>query len=156
MSGGTTPPRVLSPLRLFATFCVLAPTVAVIAVPTYDSATPKLGGFPFFYWYQLLWVVLTGILMVAAYFAIRTDERQRRPFRTTSGPAPALPAPTASPEAAPSSGTATATGTGTGTHPGTGPDGADPGESPDPGESTESDESGESGESTDQDGEAGA
>jgi hypothetical protein len=84
MSGGTTPPRVLSPLRLFATFCVLAPTVAVIAVPTYDSATPKLGGFPFFYWYQLLWVVLTGVLMVAAYFAIRTDERHRKAFRTAS------------------------------------------------------------------------
>ena len=54
--GGPAPPRVLSPLRLFATFCVVAPTVAVIAVPTYDSATPKLGGFPFFYWYQLLLV----------------------------------------------------------------------------------------------------
>jgi hypothetical protein len=92
---------VLSPLRLFATFCVLAPTVAVIAVPTYDSATPKLGGFPFFYWYQLLWVVLTGILMVAAYFAIRTDERQRKSFRTASGPPLPVPAPTASPEAAP-------------------------------------------------------
>lgn len=101
MSGGTTPPRVLSPLRLFATFCVLAPTVAVIAVPTYDSATPKLGGFPFFYWYQLLWVVLTGVLMVAAYFAIRTDERQRKSFRTASGPELSLPAPTASPETAP-------------------------------------------------------
>ena len=91
MSGGTTPPRVLSPLRLFATFCVLAPTVAVIAVPTYDSATPKLGGFPFFYWYQLIWVVLTGLLMVAAYFAIRTDERRRKPFRpataSVAGPA---------------------------------------------------------------------
>ena len=112
MSGGTTPPRVLSPLRLFATFCVLAPTVAVIAVPTYDSATPKLGGFPFFYWYQLLWVVLTGILMVAAYFAIRTDERQRKSFRTASGPALSLPAPTTSPDAASGGGT--------------GADGADP------------------------------
>ena len=124
MSGGTTPPRVLSPLRLFATFCVLAPTVAVIAVPTYDSATPKLGGFPFFYWYQLLWVVLTGILMVAAYFAIRTDERQRKSFRTASGPVLTLPAPTTSPETAPDPGS--------GTHPGAGADGADPGEPTDP------------------------
>jgi hypothetical protein len=103
---------VLSPLRLFATFCVLAPTVAVIAVPTYDSATPKLGGFPFFYWYQLLLVVLTGILMVAAYFAIRTDERQRRAFRTASGPAAPVPAPAASPDAAPEPGDG---GRGTGT-----------------------------------------
>jgi len=98
MSGGTTPPRVLSPLRLFATFCVLAPTVAVVAVPTYDSATPKLGGFPFFYWYQLIWVVLTGVLMVAAYFAIRTDERHRKALRAAApDPAP-IPGPAAPPE----------------------------------------------------------
>lgn len=95
MPEGTTPPRVLSPLRLFATFCVLAPTVAVIAVPTYDSATPTLGGFPFFYWYQLIWVVLTGVLMVAAYFAIRTDERHRKALRFASGSAPASAAASA-------------------------------------------------------------
>jgi hypothetical protein len=84
MSGGSTPPRALSPLRLFSTFCVLAPTVGVIAVPAYDSATPKLGGFPFFYWYQLMWVALTGVLMVAAYFAIRTDERRRKAFHAAA------------------------------------------------------------------------
>jgi hypothetical protein len=91
MSGGTTPSKplsTLSPLRLFATLCVLAPTVAVIAVPTYNSSTPKLGGFPFFYWYQLLLVVLTGVLMVAAYFAIRTDERRRKAYRAAASAAP--------------------------------------------------------------------
>jgi hypothetical protein len=87
MSGGTTPSKPLSPLsplRLFATFCVLAPTVAVIAVPTYNSNTPRLGGFPFFYWYQLLWVVLTGVLMVAAYFAIKADEQRRKAYRAAT------------------------------------------------------------------------
>jgi hypothetical protein len=77
----------LSPLRLFATFCVLAPTVAVIAVPTYNSSTPKLGGFPFYYWYQLLWVVLTGVLMVAAYWAIKIDEGHRKRFRAATAQA---------------------------------------------------------------------
>jgi Protein of unknown function (DUF3311) len=71
----------ITPLRLFAAFCVLAPTIAVIAVPTYNSATPKLGGFPFFYWYQLLLVVATGILMVAAYWAMKIDARRRKQFR---------------------------------------------------------------------------
>ena len=92
MSGGTTPYRVISPLRLFATFCVLAPMVAVIAVPTYNSATPKLGGFPFYYWYQLLWVVITGVLMVAAFWAIKLDEGKRRQARAAAGPeSPAAP-----------------------------------------------------------------
>ena len=88
MSGGTTPSKpssTVTPLRLFATFCVLAPTVAVIAVPTYNSDTPKLGGFPFFYWYQLLWVVLTGVLMVAAYWAIKIDGRRRKTHFAAAG-----------------------------------------------------------------------
>jgi len=80
MAGGSSPPGTITALRLFAAFCVLAPTVAVIAVPTYNSATPKLGGFPFFYWYQLMLVVLTGILMVAAYWAMKIDERRRKQF----------------------------------------------------------------------------
>ena len=83
MSGAPTPPKTITPLRLFATLCVLAPIAAVIAVPTYNSATPKLGGFPFFYWYQLLLVVLTGILMVAAYWAVKVDEGRRKRFRAT-------------------------------------------------------------------------
>ena len=84
MSGASTPPGTITPLRLFATLCVLAPTVAVIAVPTYNSATPKLGGFPFFYWYQLLLVVSTGILMVAAFWAIKIDEGRRKRFKAAA------------------------------------------------------------------------
>jgi Na+/pantothenate symporter len=75
----------ITPLRLFATFCVLAPMVAVIAVPTYNSATPRLGGFPFFYWYQLVWVLITGVLMVAAFWAIKVDGNRRRQFRDGAG-----------------------------------------------------------------------
>jgi hypothetical protein len=67
--------------------------VAVIAVPTYNSATPKLGGFPFYYWYQLLWVVITGVLMVAGYWAIKLDEGKRRAARAAAGAAPAAAGP---------------------------------------------------------------
>ena len=81
MPGGPNPPKTITPLRLFATLCVLAPMVAVIAVPTYNSATPRWGGFPFFYWYQLIWVLITGVFMVAAYWAIKVDENRRKRFR---------------------------------------------------------------------------
>jgi hypothetical protein len=27
-----------------------------------------VAGFPFFYWYQLLWIVLTGIITAIVYF----------------------------------------------------------------------------------------
>jgi hypothetical protein len=33
----------------------------------YVRATPALLGFPFFYWYQLAWVVLTSLLLYAVY-----------------------------------------------------------------------------------------
>ena len=81
MSVGPNPPKMITPLRLFATFCVLAPMVGVIAVPTYNSTTPRLGGFPFFYWYQLIWVLITGVLMVAAFWAIKVDGNRRKQFR---------------------------------------------------------------------------
>ena len=35
---------------------LLIPFVAVLWVPFYNRAEPSLAGFPFFYWYQLLWV----------------------------------------------------------------------------------------------------
>ena len=84
MSGAPTTPKTITPLRLLATLCVLAPTAAVIAVPTYNSATPKLGGFPFFYWYQLLLVIVTALLMVAAYWAIKIDEGRRKRFKAAA------------------------------------------------------------------------
>jgi hypothetical protein len=33
----------------------------------YDSELPALFGFPFFYWYQLLWVPLTALLIWIVY-----------------------------------------------------------------------------------------
>ena len=42
-----------------------------LAVPVYARSTPALGSFPFFYWYQLLWVPVVGILSGIAYLIIR-------------------------------------------------------------------------------------
>jgi len=37
--------------------------------PFYNSVEPTLGGVPFFYWYQLLWVIIGAILTAIVYFA---------------------------------------------------------------------------------------
>jgi hypothetical protein len=37
---------------------LLVPVLAVLAVPMFNRAAPTLWGFPFFYWYQMLWVIL--------------------------------------------------------------------------------------------------
>lgn len=36
------------------------PLVATLIPPIYARTQPELFGFPFFYWYQLLWVLLAS------------------------------------------------------------------------------------------------
>ena len=50
---------------------LLIPYVAVLWVPFYNSATPSLFGFPFFYAYQMAWVVISSILVGIVYVATR-------------------------------------------------------------------------------------
>ena len=38
----------------------------------YARATPTLFGFPFFYWYQFAWVVLTSLLLYAVYRRLKS------------------------------------------------------------------------------------
>ena len=50
---------------------LLAPFVALLWVPSYASREPELFGFPFFYWYQFLWVIITSGIVAAVYLAGR-------------------------------------------------------------------------------------
>jgi uncharacterized integral membrane protein len=49
---------------LLALFCVL-----VLCVPLYNRAEPRLIGLPFFYWFQLLLVLIGAALTGIIYFA---------------------------------------------------------------------------------------
>lgn len=46
---------------------LLIPFIAVLWVPFYDRAEPSVAGFPFFYWYQLLWVILSVAVIGVVY-----------------------------------------------------------------------------------------
>ena len=46
--------------------------VAVLFPSFYNSIEPQWAGIPFFYWYQMLWVIIGAILTAIVYFA--TDE----------------------------------------------------------------------------------
>jgi cell division protein FtsW (lipid II flippase) len=48
---------------------LLVPIVAMIWVPSYNHAAPAIGGVPFFYWYQLLWIVIGAVLTLVVYLA---------------------------------------------------------------------------------------
>lgn len=43
------------------------PVIALLLVPTYSRQKPYLLGFPFFYWYQLLWMFLEALMVYVAY-----------------------------------------------------------------------------------------
>ncbi|GER89273.1 hypothetical protein KDW_34350 [Dictyobacter vulcani] len=36
--------------------------------PFYNSLQPPLLGMPFFYWYQMLWIIITSIITAFVYF----------------------------------------------------------------------------------------
>jgi hypothetical protein len=46
--------------------------VAVLWPPFYNKMDPSWIGIPFFYWYQLLWIIIGAILTAIVYFA--TDD----------------------------------------------------------------------------------
>jgi hypothetical protein len=52
-----------------------ASLVGTLWVPFYNHTSPALGGFPFFYWYQLMWVPIVAILSAAAYLLSRLTHR---------------------------------------------------------------------------------
>jgi Protein of unknown function (DUF3311) len=52
-----------------------ASLVGTLWVPFYNHTSPTLGGFPFFYWYQLMWVPIVAILSFAAYLLSRLTRR---------------------------------------------------------------------------------
>ncbi|MBC5825001.1 MAG: DUF3311 domain-containing protein [Candidatus Eremiobacteraeota bacterium] len=47
------------------------PFIATLWPPLYASATPAWHGIPFFYWYQLLWVILGAVIVALVYFVSR-------------------------------------------------------------------------------------
>jgi hypothetical protein len=62
-----TPPK---PKRLSAwNLLLFLPALALIFPGLYARATPELLGIPFFYWYQLGWIILTGIITAIVYLA---------------------------------------------------------------------------------------
>ena len=51
---------------------LLIPYVAMLWVPSYNRVEPMLAGIPFFYWYQMLWILLGVAVLIPVYFV---DER---------------------------------------------------------------------------------
>ncbi len=51
---------------------LLLPYVAVLWVPFYNAVEPSAFGIPFFYLYQVAWVVISSVLVGIVYLATHT------------------------------------------------------------------------------------
>jgi hypothetical protein len=69
------------------------PFLGLLYPPLYATENPELFGFPFFYWYQFVWVPVTAGLTYLVYRKTRPPERPaRRPTGRFQRTEPGLPA----------------------------------------------------------------
>ncbi len=62
-----------SPARWGTVTVLLAVAIGgTLWVPLYARSLPALGPFPFFYWYQFIWVPLSAVLCWICYLLLRT------------------------------------------------------------------------------------
>jgi membrane protein implicated in regulation of membrane protease activity len=77
-----TKPRDKSPVTwLVVTVLLLSAIGAALWVPLYARSGPKLGAFPFFYWYQLVLVPVVAVASWVCYLLLR-------PARSAQSPGP--------------------------------------------------------------------
>ena len=80
MSRSDTPTR--GPARpgpyILAGIILTAGIVLPLLVPTYAKKGPELFGFPFFYWYQILWVFIEAALLWITYAIVTREDNRRR------------------------------------------------------------------------------
>ncbi|GGT09449.1 membrane protein [Streptomyces kurssanovii] len=69
---------VVTPVRVIIALCLAAPFVAMLWVGSYAKLEPTFIGMPFFYWYQMLWVLISTALTMIAYVLWQRDQRARK------------------------------------------------------------------------------
>ncbi|WP_406146031.1 DUF3311 domain-containing protein [Streptomyces sp. NBC_01012] len=68
----------VTPIRVVIGLCLIAPFVAMLWVSSYAKVEPTFIGIPFFYWYQMLWVLISTALTMTAYKLWQRDQRARK------------------------------------------------------------------------------
>ncbi|MFI9614642.1 DUF3311 domain-containing protein [Streptomyces sp. NPDC052023] len=69
---------VVTPVRVVVALCLIAPFASMLWVSSYAKTDPTFIGIPFFYWYQMAWVVISTGLTMIAYWLWQRDQRARK------------------------------------------------------------------------------
>jgi hypothetical protein len=73
------PARKVSPGLWALVVVILLPAIVLpLWVPLFDKTDPTLWGFPFFFWFQFGLIVLSAVLVLAAYGLVRAAEARAR------------------------------------------------------------------------------
>lgn len=52
----------------WALILLIIPFIVLLWPPFYNYNQPEFIGIPFYYWFQLLWIIITAILTAVLYF----------------------------------------------------------------------------------------
>ena len=55
---------------------LVIPIIVFLAVPFYNVKNPEVGGVPFFYWWQTLWLGLSAVLFIIAALLIDWGDKE--------------------------------------------------------------------------------
>jgi len=69
------PPRIPAGTAVVIAVLLGVPVLALLDVPLYAKEDPYLWGFPFFYWWQFLWMFIETAMVYAAYLLIKRARR---------------------------------------------------------------------------------
>lgn len=69
-------PRLSPGVAVLVGILLAIPILALLIVPIYARRGPELWGFPFFYWYQMAWVLLSGLFTGSAYVLVNRDRKR--------------------------------------------------------------------------------
>jgi hypothetical protein len=76
----------ISPTKWLVGAILTIGIVVPLLVGTYARAEPRLFGFPFFYWYQLLWVFLAAGLCGLAFWLLKRERDAYRRAHPSTAP----------------------------------------------------------------------
>ncbi|GAB6946004.1 hypothetical protein JCM16161A_01340 [Vulcanisaeta sp. JCM 16161] len=67
--------RVAAWRKVVAGILFIIPWILYMLLPIYNTVQPELGGVPFFYWFQTLWLVISSILFIIAVLLLYPSKR---------------------------------------------------------------------------------
>jgi len=77
-------------LRYWPRLLFIIPFIAMLWVPSYNRIEPVLGGIPFFYWYQLGWILLGAAIVLLVHMIetriTQVTESSRKGLEVTDVP----------------------------------------------------------------------